>query len=111
VVARPSLKEELEPVLLRLGLEHEWVTGAAAAARACSERRFEVALVDDGLVDLARVMAWIDLRGRRLGRAVIPFHAGEGPAPRTAAGEAVPVPVAAEEVLRALSKRPTQAGS
>ena len=37
------------PTLVRLGLDHEWVTSAAAAARACKERRFEVALVDAGM--------------------------------------------------------------
>ena len=49
-----AVRSELEPALLRLGLDHEWVTSGAAAARVCAERRFEVALVDAGMRDPRR---------------------------------------------------------
>src|SRR5690606_23283700 len=44
VAARPLLRERLGPALDRIGVSHEWVTSAAAAARACEQERFEVAL-------------------------------------------------------------------
>ena len=53
VVARSQLREVLEPALDELGIEHDWELSAAGAARACAERRFEVALVD------------VDIRGPR----------------------------------------------
>ena len=67
VVGRSEVRPELEPALLRLGLDHEWVTSGAAAAQACADRRFEVALVDAGMRDPAGVMDRLDLRGRRVG--------------------------------------------
>ena len=49
VVARESLQATLEPALGELGIEHQWETSGAAAARVCGERRFEVALIDVGI--------------------------------------------------------------
>ena len=71
----------LEPALDELGIEHEWETTGAAAARVCGERRFEVALVDVGVRNPQAVLQALDLRGRRLRRAVILFSDGVTPAP------------------------------
>jgi DNA-binding response OmpR family regulator len=102
VVGRSEGRHELEPALRRLGLDHEWVTSGAAAARACADRRFEVALVDAGMRDPQSVLDEVDLRGRRLGRAVLVFSSGEGQA---GLEDAVPLPEAAGAVLEALSEQ------
>jgi signal transduction histidine kinase/CheY-like chemotaxis protein len=102
VVGRALLKEVLEPALDELGLEHDWELSAETAARACAERRFEVALVDVGITSPRDVLQALDLRGRRLRRAVILFSDGVAPVPPgiTKLGmEVVPV----EEVAAALS--------
>ena len=39
---------DLRAALAELGIDHEWATSGAEAARLCAERRFEVALVDAG---------------------------------------------------------------
>jgi CheY-like chemotaxis protein len=106
VVGRSAVRSELEPALVRLGLDHEWVTSATAAARACTGRRFEVALVDTGMRNPDAVMQALDLRGRRLGRAVVLFSTGgevEGTA--NLGAEAVPIEDAALAVLQTLSHR------
>ncbi|MDQ3719606.1 MAG: ATP-binding protein, partial [Actinomycetota bacterium] len=105
VVGRSAVRPELEPALLRLGLDHEWVTSAAAAARACSERRFEVALVDAGMRDPRGVLDRVELRGRRLGRAVLFFSPGDEASDTSGLGEVVSLPEAAGAVLGALSER------
>jgi CheY-like chemotaxis protein len=81
VVARSELQEVLEPSLEELGVEHDWELSAAAAARVCSERHFEVALVDVGMRSPRAVLEALDLRGRRRRRAVILFSDGAAPAP------------------------------
>ncbi len=81
VVARDELKPTLEPSLDELGIEHEWEQTSAAAARVCSERRFEVALVDVGVRNPQAVLQALDLRGRRLRRAVILFSDDATPTP------------------------------
>jgi signal transduction histidine kinase/HAMP domain-containing protein len=81
VVARPELEAQLEPDLGRLGIEHHWELTGTAAARACAERRFEVALVDVGIRNPQAVLQALDLRGRRRRRAVILFSDGRTPAP------------------------------
>jgi CheY-like chemotaxis protein len=81
VVARRQLQELLEPSLEELGVEHDWELSAAAAARVCAERHFEVALVDVGIRSPRAVLQALDLRGRRLRRAVILFSDGAAPAP------------------------------
>jgi signal transduction histidine kinase/ActR/RegA family two-component response regulator/HAMP domain-containing protein len=81
VVARSELHEVLEPSLEALGVEHDWELSAAAAARVCAERHFEVALVDVGMRSPRAVLEALDLRGRRLRRAVILFSDGAAPTP------------------------------
>jgi hypothetical protein len=93
-------------------VEHRWELTGAAAARACEERRFEVALVDIGIRNPQAVLQALDLRGRRMRRAVILFSDGVTPAP---AGidrlgiEVVPVGDAAralQATLRGAAVRP-----
>ncbi|MGZ4274403.1 MAG: hypothetical protein ACXVRP_11665, partial [Solirubrobacteraceae bacterium] len=87
------------------GIEHQWETSGAAAARVCGERRFEVALIDVGIRNPQAALQALDLRGRRLRRAVILFSDGEA---RTPSGivnlgiEVVPVQDAAQALLSAL---------
>ncbi len=100
VVGRSEVRSELEPALLRLGLDHEWVTSGAAAAQVCADRRFEVALVDAGMRDPAGVMDRLDLRGRRVGRAVLVFTSDDQ---ESDLGDTVPLPEAPGAVLDALS--------
>jgi two-component system sensor histidine kinase ResE len=105
VIARPAVRARIEPALLRLGVDHEWVTSGAETARACARRRFELALVDAGARDLEAAVSGLELRGRRLEHGVIALTTVE--APGTPAGidaEAVPVDQAAAAVLRALSE-------
>ena len=105
VVGRSSVRPELEPALVRLGLDHEWVTSATAAAQACQRRRFEVALVDTGIRDPESALRSLDLRGRRLGQAVLLFSSGEdGDGVAALAAEAVPIEEAADAVLAVLSQ-------
>ena len=105
VVGRDELRAVLEPALDELGIEHQWERTGAAAARACAERRFEVALVDIGLRNPQVVLQAIDLRGRRLRRAAILVSDGQHPTP---AGierlgiEVVPAEQAAAAVLAML---------
>ena len=100
VVGRSEVRSELEPALLRLGLDHEWVTSGAAAAQVCADHRFEVALVDAGMRDPAGVMERVDLRGRRVGRAVLVFTSDEQ---ERGLGDTVSLPEAPGAVLEALS--------
>jgi signal transduction histidine kinase/HAMP domain-containing protein len=105
VVGRAELQSRLEPALDELGIEHEWELTGAAAARACDERRFEVALVDVGIRNPQAVLQALDLRGRRRRRAVILFSDGTTPAPAgiTRLGmEIVPVSEAASALLATL---------
>jgi signal transduction histidine kinase/ActR/RegA family two-component response regulator len=105
VVGRAELQSVLEPALDELGIEHHWELTGAAAARVCEERRFEVALVDVGVRNPQAVLQALDLRGRRLRRAVILFSGNETPAPSGANGlgmEVIPAEEAAGAVLAAL---------
>jgi hypothetical protein len=90
VVGRDEVRAELEPKLGELGIEHEWATSAAGAARLCQERHFEVALVDAGLHHPETALAALDLRGRRLKRSVLVFSSGDD-APSFARLDAEPV--------------------
>jgi hypothetical protein len=97
------VRDRLEPILDRMGLDHEWVTSGAAAARACGESRFEVALVDAGMRSPPAALRALDLRGRRLGRAVVLFSTGpDSPGVAGLGLEPVPVENAAAAVLNAL---------
>ena len=71
----------MSPALQKLGIDPQWELTGAAAARACSERRFEVALVDVGIRNPPAVLQALDLRGRRRRRAVILFSDGKTPTP------------------------------
>jgi CheY-like chemotaxis protein len=104
VVGRSAIRKRLEPALVRLGLDHEWVTSGTAAAQACSRRRFEVALVDAGIRSPQAVVKSLDLRGRRLSRAVVLFSTGDdAPGVAHLGSEPVPVEDAAGAVLRTLA--------
>jgi len=95
----------LEPALDDMGIEHEWELTGTAAARVCGERRFEVALVDVGIRSPQAMLQALDLRGRRLRRAVILFSDSDTPAPSGIGKlgmEVVPVEQAARALLAAL---------
>ena len=81
VVGRSTLRPALEPDLVRLGVDHEWVTSGAAASQASQRRNFEVALIDVGMRTPEAVLRGLgDLGAGR----VIFFDAGddgEGRAP------------------------------
>jgi hypothetical protein len=71
----------------------------------CGEHRFEVALVDAGIRSPQAVLQALDLRGRRLRRAVILFSDGLTPTPpgiERLGMEVVPVDQAAVALLAAL---------
>ena len=105
IVSRESLQATLAPALEELGIETQWETSGAAAARVCGERRFEVALVDVGIRNPQAVLQALDLRGRRLRRAVILFSDGQSPTPSGIVNlgiEVVSVQDAAQALLSAL---------
>jgi hypothetical protein len=106
VVGRAKVKTRLQPSLERIGLDHDWVTSGASAARFCAENRYEVALVDAGVRSPQAVIQALDLRGRRLSRAVILFTAGdeEPTIVATLAAEPVPIEEAAGAVLHVLTE-------
>ncbi|HEX4011333.1 MAG TPA: ATP-binding protein [Solirubrobacteraceae bacterium] len=105
IVAREELRTTLERAVGELGIEHQWETSGAAAARVCGERRFEVALIDVGIRNPQAVLQALDLRGRRLRQAVILFSDGGSPTPSGIVNlgmEVVPVEDAAQALLSAL---------
>jgi CheY-like chemotaxis protein len=105
VVGREEMQSVLEPALDDLGIEHEWELSGPAAARVCRERRFEVALIDVGVRNPHAVLQALDLRGRRMRRAVILFTDERTPAPvgiGKLGMEIVPVDQAAAALLAAL---------
>jgi signal transduction histidine kinase/CheY-like chemotaxis protein len=106
VVGREESRLRLQPALERIGLDHDWVTSGPAAARLCQEQRYEIALVDAGMRSPHAVVQAIDLRGRRLGRAVLLFTTGPLETGIIASLGADPVPVeeAAAAVLHVLSQ-------
>ncbi|MEA2386706.1 MAG: hypothetical protein QOJ22_880 [Thermoleophilaceae bacterium] len=106
VVGRDSVRPRLEPALERIGLDHDWATSGPSAARMCQENRYEIALVDAGMRSPQAVLRGLDLRGRRVGRAVLVFTTGEEHPGMIATLGADPVPVeeAAAAVLQVLSE-------
>jgi signal transduction histidine kinase len=105
VVGRETLQALLEPALDDMGIEFQWEVNGAAAARVCRERRFEVALVDVGIRNPQMVIQALDLRGRRVRRAVILVSDGDTPAPPgidKLGMEVVPADYAVSAVLAAL---------
>ena len=102
IVGREELRPTLEPSMEELGIEHQWETSGTAAARVCGERRFEVALIDVGIRNPQAVLQALDLRGRRLRRAVILFSDGASPTPSGIVNlgmEVVPVEDAAQALF------------
>jgi signal transduction histidine kinase len=114
VVGRPHMQVALEPALDELGIEHQWETTGAAAARVCGERRFEVALIDVGIRNPQAALQALDLRGRRLRRAVILFSDDDTPTPGGLVKlgmQVVPLEEAAQALLEALredGRQPSQ---
>ncbi|HTU84476.1 MAG TPA: ATP-binding protein [Solirubrobacteraceae bacterium] len=105
VVGREDLQNVLEPALDDLGIEFQWEHSGAAAARVCRERRFEVALIDVGIRNPQMAIQALDLRGRRVRRAVILISDGDTPTPPGVdklGMEVVPTEYAASAVLAAL---------
>jgi CheY-like chemotaxis protein len=105
VVGREELQTLLEPALDDLGIEFQWESSGAAAARVCRERRFEVALVDVGIRNPQMAIQALDLRGRRVRRAVILVSDGATPTPPGVGKlgmEVVPPEYAVTAVLAAL---------
>jgi signal transduction histidine kinase/DNA-binding response OmpR family regulator len=105
VVGRDDLQTVLEPALDDLGIDFQWEHSGAAAARVCRERRFEVALVDVGIRNPQMAIQALDLRGRRVRRAVILVSDGDTPTPPGVdklGMEVVPAEYAASAVLAAL---------
>jgi signal transduction histidine kinase len=105
VVGREALQARLEPALDEMGIEFQWEVNGAAAARVCRERRFEVALVDVGIRNPQMVIQALDLRGRRVRRAVILVSDGATPTPPGVdklGMEVVPADYAVSAVLAAL---------
>jgi signal transduction histidine kinase len=105
VVGREALQALLEPALDEMGIEFQWEVNGAAAARVCRERRFEVALVDVGIRNPQMVIQALDLRGRRVRRAVILVSDGATPTPPGVdklGMEVVPADYAVSAVLAAL---------
>jgi signal transduction histidine kinase/DNA-binding response OmpR family regulator len=92
VVGRSGMRGVVGPLLERRGIEFEWATSGAEAARMCEETHYEVALVDAGMRSPQAALAQLDLRGRRLRRSVVVFSAGEL-APGLARLDPNPVPV------------------
>jgi len=107
VIGRASVRERLELALGELGLDHEWVTSAAAAERAGAGLRFEIALVDAGLPSLTAAIRALDLRGRRVRRTVVLFSTGDDvPGVAELGAEPVAIEAAAGAVLDALAEGP-----
>jgi signal transduction histidine kinase/CheY-like chemotaxis protein len=109
VVARDELRDALEPNLGELGIDRQWVTNGTAAARICGEQRFEIALVDVGIRNPRAVLQGLNLRGRRIRRAVILFTDGHSPMPEGVdhfGMDVVPVQEAARAVVAAIRPAP-----
>jgi signal transduction histidine kinase/HAMP domain-containing protein/CheY-like chemotaxis protein len=109
VVGRLALRDQLEPALVTLGLDHEWVMSGTAAAQMAQHKRFEVVLVDAGMRGPEAVVQALESPGAGPRPAVILFTADEAaeaglPPDR----EPVPLHRAAGAVVEALM---TEAGS
>ena len=103
VVGRAQMRTEVGQMLARRGIDYVWTTSGAEAARLCEETHFEVALVDAGMRAPHAALEQLDLRGRRLRRAVVVFSAGDD-SPGVARLNAEPIPVedATQAVVAAL---------
>ena len=92
VVGRATIRDEVGPLLERRGIDFEWATSGAEAARMCEETHYEVALVDAGMRSPQSALQQLDLRGRRLRRSVVVFSTGDV-SPGLARLDPNPVPV------------------
>ena len=92
-VAEPEARAALDEALGELGIVHEWAVDADEVAAMCAARHYEVALVDAGLNEAEAVIGALDLRGRRLRRAVLVFSP-DGASPSFAHHGADPVAIA-----------------
>ncbi len=70
-VGEPGARADLDAALDELGIAHEWAADAADVAAMCAARHYEVALLDGALAAPADAFEALDLRGRRLRRAVL----------------------------------------
>ncbi|HZO78515.1 MAG TPA: ATP-binding protein [Solirubrobacteraceae bacterium] len=107
VVAREVLRDALVPALAELGIELAWETDADAVAARCAESRFELAIVDVGVADPQKALEALDLRGRRLRRAVILCTDDGAPAPPSISRlgmDVVPVQRAASALTAVLER-------
>ncbi len=91
-VGQPQARGPLDAALDALYVAHEWAVTADEVARLCARRHYEVALVDAGLAAADEVIAALDLRGRRMPRAVLLFSS-DGAAPVYARLDARPVAI------------------
>jgi len=104
VVGRSSLRATLEPALVELGLDHEWVTSGAAAGQAAQHKSFEVVLVDAGMRSSDDVVRGFKTPGPEPGPSVILFTSGEEVDDELPhGGRAVPLHRAALAVVEALT--------
>ena len=103
VVGRATMRDEVGQMLARRGIDYVWTTSGSEAARMCEERHFEVAMIDAGMRAPHAALEQLDLRGRRLRRAVVVFSTGED-SPGMARLDADPIPVedATQAVVAAL---------
>ena len=108
-VGRAESQARVEPALDELGIDYEWETTGAAAVRISGERRFEVALLDLGLRNPEAVLEALNLRGRRLRKAVILFNDADAPVSPALAdhgADIVAIEHAADAVLANLRGQP-----
>ncbi|MBO0767341.1 MAG: response regulator [Solirubrobacterales bacterium] len=113
VVSRPEMRKQLEPSLRALGVELVWAGDSNAAEKACAEQRFELALVDAGLPKPQQVVRSVNLRGRRLRRAVVLFNESGKPESRAVEElglKLVSVSEAAQSLADALQPAVTRTG-
>jgi CheY-like chemotaxis protein/anti-sigma regulatory factor (Ser/Thr protein kinase) len=90
---RAAERPRVAALLDDAGVGREWAASPQEAAELCRQHRFEVALLDAGLEDLDATVAALDLRGRRLPRAVVVLGDDDGH-PGLARLDARPVPLA-----------------
>jgi len=90
VVAPQAVRDQLAPVLDKLGVDYRWESSAQDASRAGADELFEVALVHASMSDTLKLLESAALRGRRGGRSVILFTTGKE---SQGLGDGVGVPV------------------
>jgi signal transduction histidine kinase/DNA-binding response OmpR family regulator len=104
-VGRPESRGRVEATLEELGIDYEWATDPASAARLCAAGRFEVALVDAELPDPDAIVSALQLRGRRLRRSVVVFSSGPNAGIARLDADPVPLEDAGAVVLGLLTEQ------